>query len=87
MAASAIRWRAGFFGPRTREAISKFQVANGIQTENRGVYDQVTADALTTLDSVTSATFLRKPQAATRQEKAFLQGPGARFVRENYPDR
>merc|ERR1712166_476224 len=53
---SAIKWRAGVYGPRTREAIYKFQVLNAVETENQGVYDQPTVDALTSLVTVTTVT-------------------------------
>merc|ERR1712166_909011 len=49
MDASAIQWRAGVFGPRTLEAIYKFQVLNAVETENQGVYDQATFDSLSVL--------------------------------------
>jgi len=52
MDASAIRWRAGVFGPRTQEAIYQFQLANHIDTDQYGVYDEPTAAALQALVNV-----------------------------------
>merc|ERR1712166_1328762 len=59
---SAIQWRAGVFGPRTLEAIYKFQVLNAVETENQGVYDQATFDALSVLITAKQQT---EPKAET----------------------
>ncbi|KAJ8902342.1 hypothetical protein NDN08_006749 [Rhodosorus marinus] len=44
-----IRWRAGFFGPRTMAAIKTLQEEQNLQLEVAGSYDEITAAALKTL--------------------------------------
>jgi len=51
---SAIQWRAGIFGPRTREALVKFQKANKLEVKQAGVFDQVTSEKLASLVDHTS---------------------------------
>merc|ERR1719498_1390578 len=54
MDASAIRWRAGVFGRGTQQAIYQFQVANKVDTQQFGVYDEPTAAALKALAAKTA---------------------------------
>lgn len=51
---SAIAWKAGMFGPRTRRAIADFQRTNNLQVDVIGRYDDITRDALLALLNVTT---------------------------------
>merc|ERR1712195_45542 len=72
---SAIKWLAGVYGPRTREAIYKFQVLNAVETENQGVYDQPTVDALTSLVTVTTVTPTPTPTPTQPVETKAIETP------------